>query len=210
VERVFHGLVDVRLQLDNLAAAPAAVRRYDKFCLTIINSVLERFRAETAENDGVNRSHPRTGEHGNHRFGNHWHVDGDAIALSYAHVVKRVCPTAHVEVQLLVGDGSDITGFAFENQRGLVLAIGTEMPVDAVFGDIEFPADEPLGEGSLPFEDLAVRLAPDQMFLRLAVPEFLWGVDRLAVEPFVGRITPKIGLGFELGRRPEFPGFPGY
>jgi hypothetical protein len=48
------------------------------------------------------------------------------------------------------------------------------------------------------------------MFLGLLVPEFFWGVDRLGVEPFVSGITPKISLGFELGRRPEFPVLPGY
>jgi hypothetical protein len=48
------------------------------------------------------------------------------------------------------------------------------------------------------------------MFLGLTVPEFFWGVDRLCVQPFVSRVTPKISLGFELGRRPEFPVFPGY
>ncbi len=113
-------------------------------------------------------------------------------------------------MQLLVSDGPNITWLAFENQRGLVLAIGSEMPIDAILGDVQFASHEPFGERRLPLQHLAVRLTPDQMFLRLLVPEFLWGVDRLVVEPFVSRITPKISLGFELGRRPEFPGLPGY
>jgi hypothetical protein len=64
--------------------------------------------------------------------------------------------------------------------------------------------------GRLPIEDLLVWLPPDDMFLGLLVPELFWGVDRLRIEPFVSRLTPKVGLGFELGRRPEFPVFPGY
>jgi hypothetical protein len=82
--------------------------------------------------------------------------------------------------------------------------------VEAILGNIQLAAHEPLGVRRLPVEDLFKGLSPHQLLAGLSRPEFFWGVDRLGVEPFVRRITPKISLGFELGRRPEFPVFPGY
>jgi hypothetical protein len=58
-------------------------------------------------------------------------------------------------------------------------------------------------------EDPLERTTPGEELLGLPAPKFLWGVDRLLVEPFISSIAPKICLGFELGRRPENPVFPG-
>ena len=103
-----------------------------------------------------------------------------------------------------------ISRLTFENQRGLVFTGRAQVSIDAILRDIQLPADEPFRVRGLPIQDLFVGLAPNDVFLRLPIPELFWGVDRLGVEPFVSGIAPKISLGFELGRRPEFPGFPGY
>jgi len=113
-------------------------------------------------------------------------------------------------VQLLVGDGADVARLTLEDQRGLVLARGAEVAIEAVLGDIQFPAEKPLGMRRLPLQDLFERLPPDQVLLGLPAPELFWAIDRLRVELLVGGIAPKIRLGFELGRRPEFPVLPGY
>src|SRR5688572_2023364 len=76
--RVLDGLVDVRLELDDFPASPAAIGGYDELRLTVIYSVLQRLGAEPAENHGVNRADPRTGEHRDHRFWNHRHIDRNA------------------------------------------------------------------------------------------------------------------------------------
>jgi hypothetical protein len=61
----------------------------------------------------------------------------------------------------------------------------------------------------LPIEDLLESPPPGEEFPGLPAPKFLWGVDRFGVEPLIGGFAPKIGLGFELGRRPEYPVLPG-
>ena len=135
---------------------------------------------------------------------------GPYVARTDAHVFKYVRKPADVKMQLFISDRADVTGFTFENQGGLILAGSAEVAVEAIFGDVEFAADEPLRVGRLPIEDFFEGLAPDELLRGLSAPEFFWGVDRLRVEPFVSGLTPKIRLGFELGRRPEFPVFPGY
>ena len=127
----------------------------------------------------------------------------DAIAGADAHVFKNVREAAHMEMQLFISDRADITGFTFENQRSLVLSGGAEVAVEAVFGNVEFAADEPLRVRWLPIEDFLEWLAPDELLGGLSAPEFFWGVDRLRVQPLIGGIAPKICLGFELGRGPE-------
>jgi hypothetical protein len=77
------------------------------------------------------------------------------------------------------------------------------MTIEAVLRDVKLPPHEPFGVRRLPFQGLPKPLSPDDMLLCLPLPEFLWGVDRLRIESFVSPITPKIGLGFELGRRPD-------
>jgi hypothetical protein len=59
-------------------------------------------------------------------------------------------------------------------------------------------------------ENFLVGLAPDEMFLGLAIPKTLWAIDRLGIESLISRITPKVCLALKLGRRPENPNFSGY
>ena len=106
-------------------------------------------------------------------------------------------------MKLFIGDRTDISRFTFENKCGLVLAGGTEVTVEAVFGNVEFAADEPLRVRWLPIEDFLEWLAPDELLAGLSAPEFFWGVDRLRIQPLIGGIAPKVCLGFELGRGPE-------
>jgi hypothetical protein len=110
---------------------------------------------------------------------------------------------ADVEVELFIGDRANIARLALEDERGFVFPRRSQMAIQAIFRDVQFAADKPFRVRRLPIEDLLIRFPPDELFLRLPVPEFFWAIDRLIIEPFVSGITPKIGLGFELGRRPE-------
>ena len=106
-------------------------------------------------------------------------------------------------MKLFISDRTDIAGFTFENQRGLILAGRTEVTVEAGFGNVELTADEPLRMRGFPIQHLFEGLTPEKLFGGLPAPEFFWGVDRLRVHPLVCRIAPKVCLGFELGRGPE-------
>ena len=201
--RAFDGFVDVGFELDDFTAPPATVGGDDEFGFAVVDAVFDGLGAEAAEDHGVNGTDASAGQHRDHGLGDHGQVKRDAIAGADAHVFKNVREAAHMEMQLFISDRADITGLTFENQRSLVLAGGAEVAVEAVFGNVEFAADEPLRVRWLPIEDFLEWLAPDELLGGLSAPEFFWGVDRLRVQPLIGGIAPKICLGFELGRGPE-------
>ena len=139
-----------------------------------------------------------TGEHGDDRLGDHGQVKGDTVAGDDAHVFKDVRQAAHVEMKLLVGDRAHVARFAFEDQRRLVFTGGAEVAVEAVLGDVQLAAGEPLRVGCVPLEDLLERLAPYEQLFGLALPEFFWGVDRFVIQLLISGITPKVCLALKL------------
>ena len=91
--------------------------------------------------------------------GNHGHVDGDAIAGLDAERLQRVGEAAYALVQIGIGEANRRAVFGFPEQRGPRGVLG-EVPVDAIVGDVELAADEPLGVGQIPFERALGRLEP--------------------------------------------------
>ena len=59
-------------------------------------------------------------------------------------------------------------------------------------------------------QNLLEWLAPDEMFLGLAGPKFVWSVDRLRIEPTVIRVAAKVCLALESGRGLEYSTLPGH
>ena len=53
-----------------------------------LNAVAERARAESGEDDAVNSADANCGEHEHDCLGADGHVDGDAVALLYAHAAQ--------------------------------------------------------------------------------------------------------------------------
>ena len=74
-------------------------------------------------------------------------------------------------MKLLIGERTFIAGFAFPDNRGLVPARPSQMPIQAIFRNVEFAANEPLRERRFPFENLFPSCAPHQL-TRFARPEF--------------------------------------
>src|ERR1041384_2655163 len=89
-------------------------------------------------------------------------------------------------MQLLIGERAFLTRFAFPNNRCLVPAMRRQMSIQTIFREIEFAADKPFRERRFPFEHFSPALLP-QKFARLARPEFIRMLDRLAVHsPILG------------------------
>ena len=80
--RLVEGRIDVLLERHDLAAPPAAVGGDDELGLGVVVAVGDGVGGEAAEDDRVRRADAGTGEHGDRRFGDHRHVDRDAIALA--------------------------------------------------------------------------------------------------------------------------------
>ena len=148
----------------------------------------------------MDRADARTSQHRDRSFGNGRQINNDAIALADFVSLQNVCEPAYFSVQLLVSERSLFARLAFPQNCGLVAAVGGEMSIQAVLGKIEFSADEPFRKRRFPFQDFSPRLLPGKL-LRLARPEFVRPLDRLAIHSLVLRevLDPRF-LGEILGR----------
>src|SRR5947209_3600771 len=87
-------------------------------------------------------------------------------------------------MQLLISERAFLSRFALPQNCRLVAAVGGEMSIQAVLGKIDLSADEPFRKRRLPFQNFPPRLLPGKL-LRLARPEFVRLLDRLAIHPLV-------------------------
>ena len=156
-------VIDVFLQRNDRAAAIAAIRGDDRDRAAIGDPIANALGAEAAEDHRVHRADPRAGQHGDRRFRNRRHIDDDAVAFADSVSLQDVREAADIAMQLLVGQRAFFARFAFPEDRRLVSVRPVEMPVEAILGDVQFPADEPFRERRLPFEHLFPRLLPDQL-----------------------------------------------
>ena len=162
-QRVIH----ILFEWNDSAAAITRVRRNQRDRPAIVDTIADRIRAETAENDRMHRADTRTGQHGNGDFGGRRHVNDDAIAFADLVSFQDVREAANLAMQLLVSERALLARFAFPQDRRLVAAVCKQMSIQTVFGKIELASDEPFREGRFPFEDFAPSLAPVE-FSRLA------------------------------------------
>ena len=95
-------------------------------------------------------------------FGDHRHVDRDAVARLDAELLQHVGELADFAVQILVAQHAGVARLAFPDDGGLVLAGGGQVPVEAVVAGVELAADEPLRERLVPLEHLVPGLEPVQ------------------------------------------------
>src|SRR5438552_12104638 len=96
-------------------------------------------------------SQPGARKHGNRQFGDHRHVQGDAVSRANAKAFKDVGELADLAVQILIAEHAAIARFSFPDDGGLILAPTENMPIEAVVAYVQLPPGKPLG----------VRLIPD-------------------------------------------------
>ena len=81
----------------------------------------------------------------------------------HAQLEQRVGRPADLLGELGVGERAGVAGLALPVVGDLVAVAGLDVPVQAVVGDVELAADEPLGEGRVgPVEDLVPLLLPGE------------------------------------------------
>jgi hypothetical protein len=129
-----------------LAAAHAGIRGDDQFRGRVVDTRGQRSGSKATEDDRVDGADACAGEHGEHRLGDHRHVDQDAVALADAQALhdRRHAHDFLLEFgeridDFLVGLGRD------EYQRAVIRALGG-VTVDRVVANVGFAADEPLGK----------------------------------------------------------------
>ena len=69
------------------AALDAAARRKDQLRLGILDAGREFFRGKAAEHHRMHRADPRAGQHRDHGFRHHRHIEDDAVALGDAEIL---------------------------------------------------------------------------------------------------------------------------
>ena len=169
-ENVLYGLLPVDRLIDGLLerrrfpAPVLAVGGDHQLGLGILDAGRERRRREPGEDDGVQHAEACAGQHRHDGLGQHRHVDRDPIAGHQAEVGQRVGRLGHLRKQLGVGDLTAVVlGLALPADRHPVPVARLDVSVDAVVGDVELAADEPLRDGGFrPVEDLVERGVPGQ------------------------------------------------
>src|SRR6185436_127836 len=162
----------------------------------IVDAIAKRLGAEAAEDDRVHGADARASQHRNGELRNQRQIQRDAITLRHAERLQDVRELTDLAIEIEVGQRSAIAGLAFPDECRLVAPGGADMPIEAVGGDVDLAADEPLGIRRIPLEDFRPRRDPLEL-LRETGPEgfgILRGsrvdggiVDERAGAKFVGR-----------------------
>ena len=150
------------------------------------------------KHDVVDRADARAGEHRHRDLGDHRQVDRDDVALAHAERRQRVGELLDVAVQVGVGDVELFALLTAPVVGHAVAVAGLDVPVDAVVGDVELAADEPLRER---------RVRPVQHLVPLGVPVERFGALRpeglVVLGLLVDRIVRDDRLLLEALRRSE-------
>jgi hypothetical protein len=195
------GGIDIGLERHQPATAQAAVGGDDDAAGAILDAAVKRFGREAAEHHAVHRSDAGAGQHRHRGFGDHRHVEGDAVALRDAECLEAVRHRDHLAVELAVGEASASPGLIpFEQDRDLIGA-SLKVPVDAVEAQVEHPVAEPadLHRIERPAGDLRRRLHPVDP-PHLLAPEAVRILERAPVERAILLRLAVAGLAKRFGR----------
>ena len=119
----------------------------------------------------MHRADPRAGEHGNRSLRNIREINDDTIAFLDAISFQDIREAANLAMQLLIGKCTFVARLTFPDDCRLVPAGASQMPIQAIFRNVEFASDKPLREGRFPFEHLFPSCPPNQL-ARFSRPEF--------------------------------------
>ncbi len=170
VRAPLHRLVDRGLERAGRAPAVPAVGGDDEVRVAVEDASAQGVGREAAEDDRMRCTEAGAGQHGDHRLGDHRHVDGDLVARPHAQLGQAVGGLADHPQEVGVGDGPGVARLALPMEGHPLAQAGGNVAVDAVDGHVEPAADEPLGEGEVPLEHVRPRRVPGEL-LRLGGPE---------------------------------------
>ncbi len=142
-----------------------------------------------------------TGQHGDGGLRDHRQVQRDAIAFLDAAILENVGELADLFVQFTVGDLAVFVRVVAFPDDGDLVAAGLEVAVEAVVGDVEGAALEPIDMQVIlverPVECGVPFLEPGQVFFGLLAPE-AGGIIHRALVHFLVLLSGDICLGRKL------------
>ena len=161
------------LDRGDLALARGAVDGDQRLGLGELHALAHRLGGEAAEHDVVHRADPRAREHRDHDLRDHPQVDPDDVALLDPEILQRVGELLHPREQVRVGDVALLALLAVPVEGDPVAEAGLDVAVEAVVGDVQLAADEPLVERRVRVVEHLVPLLEPVQTLGLAHPPAL-------------------------------------
>ena len=192
-------LVRVGLQRCRFAPAGRIIRGDHNLGVRPLNPCRQRIRREPGEDDRMDRTDARAGQHGIGGFGDHRHVDDNPVAFADADIAQDIGHFTRLGMQGTIADVLRlfVRAVRLPDDRGLVAA-RFKMTVDAIGADVQRtvgkPVDLDLTESEIDVFDLGKRLHPVDA-LRLLQPEPFGVRDRGMIHRVVFR-----GVHMGIGR----------
>ena len=130
------GFVNGGLERNGFATAHLFVSGDNKRRAHVNDALLQTLGREAAEHDRMRHADARAGLHGNHCLNRHRHVDDGAVTFFVTERLQAIGKTANTDVQVAVGNFSDLAIIGLEDDRGLVFGGCAEVTVEAVVGGV--------------------------------------------------------------------------
>ncbi len=167
-------LVEQRLVLHDAAGLEPAARREDQLRLGVLDPGRKFLRREAAEHHAVHRADPRAGQHRDHGFRHHRHIEDDAVALGDAEILHDRGERLHLVQHLGIGEFADAARKRrIVDQRQLIGASAGDVTIERVVAGVDHGAGEPAAvESERGIEDFLRRLDPVDVARRLAPKAF--------------------------------------
>ena len=155
-------LVEQRLVGDDAGALDAAARRQDDLRLGVVDAGGQLLGREAAEHHRMDGAEPRAGQHAEHRFRHHRHIEDDAVAFGDAEVAQHGAEQLHFRQQAAVGEGLlGVGDGGIVDQRRLLAAPAFDVAVERVVAGVAGGAGEPAAvDAGVRVEDLLGLLVP--------------------------------------------------
>ena len=161
--RVPERLIDDAFERHVLALAIGDVAREHRLALGQADALAERPRPEAREDDQVDGSDSRAGEHHRDRFGRGCHVDPNPVAVSDPEAAQGRGDALHLLEQLRVGEHGAVAALVLVHECRVPAPAGLDVPVEAVVGEVRAPADEPAESRRFPLEGALPGREPGQL-----------------------------------------------
>ena len=142
--RLGHGAVGNLQQLDQLSASIHSVGCYQNSRTSIKYSRGEGVCTIPTKYYGVDRSNPRTGQHGNHKFCDHGHVESNSVARLHTAAFQSVGKLANFRQELGISDRALVVGVVANPVEGnLVTMSVVHLLVQGIVADICLSSHHP-------------------------------------------------------------------
>ena len=129
--------------MNDAAGLDAAGSGQDGRRLGIVDAGCQLRRGEAAEHHGMNGADASACQHRHHRFGDHRHVDDDAIALLDTKVLQHGAERRHLVAQLGVGVRARGLGDGTVVDQRFLPAAHRNVSIEAIPGRVALCAHEP-------------------------------------------------------------------